>query len=391
MNTQAICFLCLLSFTILGCDSEIDESGVLEDVETQKEVETKPASWVEGFPAVYSGTRTLKVAVSITSPGNVYYVVSDKKLEGITGSEIKEMATAQKDGADQYGDNLHSGILEIGLDKTNDTVSSILETPSSANNYFSYFIAESQENDSIYFFLDGGKIKEIVNFISPRETQDQYASAKRGKQIYYLFYALEDYCLNPETRYPLLVFLHGKGEYGNGNKLNLYKNGIIPQLIHDGMDLPFVVVSPQIDTGRWDTDFVDEFIDHIIAAYRIDENQIYMTGNSLGGIGTWEYAGDYPDRLAAIVPISGEGDTLEACFLKDIPVWAFHNAEDGIVDARGTLDMIEAIRSCDSPSLASPMLTIYPGRGHDAWIRTYDLTAGHDIYNWMLTYSKTDQ
>lgn len=391
MKIQPVCFLSLLLSIVLGCDSEIDERVVPQDAEVPKEVETRPASWVEGFPAVYSGTHTLKVVVSITKPGKVYYVVSDKQLEGITGPEVKEIATAQKNEHNEYGKNILSGVVDIGQSKANDTASFQLKVPTDSRNYFTYFIAESQENDSAFLFIDGGKIKENVNFISPRETEEHYPSVRREKQIHYLFYALEDYYLNPDARYPLLIFLHGKGEYGDGNKLNLYKNGIIPQLIHEGMDLPFVVVSPQIDSGRWDTDFVDEFIDHIIKSYRIDENRIYMTGNSLGGVGTWEYAGDFPKRLAAIVPISGEGDTTEACFFNDVPVWAFHNAKDGIVAAKGSLDMIEALQTCSPPSGVPPKLTIYPDKGHNAWIRTYNLSAGHDIYNWMLSYSRTDR
>jgi len=42
-------------------------------------------------------------------------------------------------------------------------------------------------------------------------------------------------------------------------------------------------------------------------------------------------------------------------------------------------------------TLRSPVeakLTIYPGVGHNAWDRTYDLSAGNDIYTWMLGFSK---
>src|SRR5690606_12325237 len=141
----------------------------------------------------------------------------------------------------------------------------------------------------------------------------------------------------------------------------------IPDLIQEGRDFPFVIAAPQIDTGRWDTDFVDEFIEYIIATYRIDQSRIYMTGNSLGGVGTWEYAGDFPDRLAAMVPISGHGDTLDVCKIKDITTWAFHNSEDNIVDTSGSLDMVNGINAGDPPGEIAPILTIYPEKGHDAW------------------------
>lgn len=383
MKTYPIFLLSLLLlFLMAGCDSDKNDDAIMPE-----EDEDEPASWAEGFPVVYSGTHTLKVAVSITKPGKIYYVVSNKALEKITGAEIKTMATSQS--AQEIKHGVQSGVLVIGPGKTNDTTILQLDVPTDSKNYFSYFIAEGQEGDSVYFFADA-KIMESVNFLPPREKEESFYSTKRGKEIPYLFYALEVYYLNPKQRYPLLVFLHGKGEYGSGNKLSLYKNGIIPQLIHQGMDLPFVVVAPQIDTGRWDTDFVDEFIDHVIESYTIDEDRIYMTGNSLGGVGTWEYVGDFPKRLAAIVPISGEGDTLEACLFTHVPVWAFHNAEDGIMDVQGSKDMIEALQKCVPSPTVSPKLTIYPDKGHNAWMRTYDLSAGNDIYNWMLSYSRTD-
>ena len=36
-------------------------------------------------------------------------------------------------------------------------------------------------------------------------------------------------------------------------------------------------------------------------------------------------------------------------------------------------------------------LTVYPGVGHDpdAWDPTYDLSAGHDIYTWLLEHDNS--
>ena len=32
-------------------------------------------------------------------------------------------------------------------------------------------------------------------------------------------------------------------------------------------------------------------------------------------------------------------------------------------------------------------LTVYPGVDHDSWTRTYDLSADHDIYDWLLGFT----
>ncbi len=284
-------------------------------------------------------------------------------------------------------DSFIGGVFDFTAGNLKDTASLILNGFSSGENIFSYYIAEGVKGDSVFLMPDEKIVIQTV-LIKEREQENKYFSAKRGRDIDFLLYAFEDYYLRPFENFPLLIFLHGKGEYSRNGDLSIYKNGTIPDLIQDGQDFPFVIAAPQIDTGRWDTDFVDEFVDYIIATYRIDQSRIYMTGNSLGGVGTWEYAGDYPDRLAAMVPISGHGDTLEVCNMKNIPIWAFHNSVDKIVDTSGSIDMVEGINSCNPTGKHEPILTIYPDQGHDAWIRTYDGSAGHDIYSWMLGFRK---
>jgi hypothetical protein len=34
-----------------------------------------------------------------------------------------------------------------------------------------------------------------------------------------------------------------------------------------------------------------------------------------------------------------------------------------------------------------PELTVYPGVDHDSWSATYDMSAGHDIYDWLLRFT----
>lgn len=372
-------------FFLIGCGE--DDGNHIEPNPPEQELpsaDTGSIDWAEGFPIISTSYQSINIRTKITAPGKVYYVISNTALENVSGPQIKKMALEEENDPN---DNIIGGFFDFSTDNLEDTASLTLNGFLSGENVFSYYIAEGNKRDSTYLMPDEG-IVVSTSLVKDREQENTYFSSKRGKDIDYLFYALEDYYLNPFQSFPLLIFLHGKGEYSKNGTLSIYKNGTIPALIHEGEDFPFVIAAPQIDTGRWDTDFVDEFIEYIIATYRIDQNRIYMTGNSLGGVGTWEYAGDYPDRLAAMVPISGHGDTLEVCKIKDIPIWAFHNSEDNIVDTSGSIDMVDGINSCEPPGKNAPILTIYPEKGHDAWIRTYDGTAGHDIYTWMLGFRK---
>jgi hypothetical protein len=54
----------------------------------------------------------------------------------------------------------------------------------------------------------------------------------------------------------------------------------------------------------------------------------------------------------------------------------------------GSTDPIARLMACPSPPRKEMKLNVYPGVGHDSWSRTYDLSAGHDLYTWLLGFSR---
>jgi len=115
---------------------------------------------------------------------------------------------------------------------------------------------------------------------------------------------------------------------------------------------------------------------------------VYLTGLSCGGIGSWAYLGKYLDaQLAAMVPIAADGASAwnsKGCDLAKVAIWAFHGDADGTVGVYGTNAPMDGLAGCASPPAKETKKTIYPGVGHNSWDMTYDLSAGHDIYAWML-------
>jgi predicted peptidase len=200
-------------------------------------------------------------------------------------------------------------------------------------------------------------------------------------------------------RRPLLVFLHGSGANGNGTRAalrRLFDTGL-PALIENDdwpAGRPFIVLMPQhpADAGTLcpDADEIEAFIAFAMAHYDVDPKRVYLTGMSCGAIGAWDYLGKHTDEVvAAAVLIAGDGREAFAaagCDLGRVPIWAFHGADDGVVDERGSVGPITRLEACTDPKPIDVRLTVYPDVGHDSWDQTYDLSAGHLVYAWLLSH-----
>ena len=205
-------------------------------------------------------------------------------------------------------------------------------------------------------------------------------------------------------KYPLLVFLHGVGETGNGGSdLPKLLGNAVPALLSqhsfpaqftvNGTNYSFIVINPQFKSWPQPTD-VNAMIDYAIAHYRVDESRIYVAGLSMGGGNTWDYGVAYPNRVAAIVPICGASwpskDQMKNIADAGLPVWAFHNNDDNTVDVSTTVTNVNNVNSFQ-PAVSAHK-TIWPTGGHNAWTKaTNPLTKecnGKNMYEWMLQYSR---
>lgn len=115
-------------------------------------------------------------------------------------------------------------------------------------------------------------------------------------------YKPTNYNASPTTKYPLIIFLHGLGERGNGTtELTRVAANAIPRYIRDGDPMTFtwngktetfLVLSPQLSPnyGWWLSWYIEEMVNYAKQNLRIDTNRIILTGLSLGGGGTWTYS-----------------------------------------------------------------------------------------------------
>jgi predicted peptidase len=115
----------------------------------------------------------------------------------------------------------------------------------------------------------------------------------------------------------------------------------------------------------------------VIDGHRVDQDRIYLTGLSMGGFGTWDWAVAEPGRFAAIAPICGGGKPFFAKRIKHISTWIFHGAKDSGVPLSLSEEMVAAMEKHG----AKPKLTVYPELEHDSWTVTYE---NPELYKWFL-------
>ncbi len=202
----------------------------------------------------------------------------------------------------------------------------------------------------------------------------------------YLFFMPRDTSAVVNGKYPLIISLHGIGE--RGNDLWRVKNEGLPKILDGKNTFPFIVVSPQCPSStEWYYNGgvqakLNTLIDSVIARYPVDVKRIYLTGLSMGGIGTLDLAIRYPNRFAALLPIAFRiEDGWDLCAIKNIPMWAFHGEKDDIIPFSKAQTVINILTVCGS----TPTFTSYPDLYHDAWTRTYNNPA---VYDWLLTKKK---
>jgi len=194
----------------------------------------------------------------------------------------------------------------------------------------------------------------------------------------YLLYLPPDY--KKKNSWPLLLFLHGKGE--RGNNLKLVKKHGPPKLIAEGKQFAFIVVSPQCPKNQWwQSVELSALLDEVVSKHKVDKDRIYVTGLSMGGSGTWSLAAHTPYRFAAIVPISGGGETYWTRSISRIPTWIFHGAKDKVVPLERSVAMADALTKLGG----NVKLTAYPHTYHDSWTETYN---NSKLYKWLLEQKK---
>jgi poly(3-hydroxybutyrate) depolymerase len=217
-----------------------------------------------------------------------------------------------------------------------------------------------------------------------------------GTTYKYQVYVPEQW--TPSEHWPMILFLHGRGERGSDGTDQTQIG--LPAAIRSHPDRwPFVVVMPQVPFNHhWWTD--PEIMQMAMAAlaaetreFHGDTQRTYLTGLSMGGYGAWEIAKTYPGHFAAIVTMAGgvywsyapqrwRDTTLPAEYAARVgrtPVWMFHGSEDTVVIPKQSELMFEALKA----SGGNVRLWELKGVRHNAWDKGY---AEPELPKWLLAH-----
>jgi len=208
---------------------------------------------------------------------------------------------------------------------------------------------------------------------------------------------------NPNITYPLVLFLHGAGERGTDNNAPISgsRGATLWAESANQATHPCFVLAPQCPADKqwvntnWsngsysiDNVLVSKellMVKDIIAAlqdqYSIDSTQMFVTGLSMGGYGTWDFILRYPQMFKAAIPICGAGDPSKAERIRKIPLRVFHSSDDNVVPVAGSRDMVNAI-NLFGPNNRGNFYTEYTDQGHFAWVNAYNTT---DLPAWFFT------
>lgn len=195
-----------------------------------------------------------------------------------------------------------------------------------------------------------------------------------------------------KPKLPVFLYLHGSGERGADNALQLRA---VPSLLMEKAyrkDFPCIVVAPQCPTEMNWTSFRHNFIaedsascDPIVAIIekvlknpQADRNRVYLVGFSMGSFGAWELAADNPAMFAAVVPIAGGGSATLAESLVEVPIWAVHGDQDRTCPAEQTRKIVAKLQAANGDVRYSE----FPGVGHQSWQQAFRQSS--EMLQWMF-------
>lgn len=210
-------------------------------------------------------------------------------------------------------------------------------------------------------------------------------------------------------KYPLILFLHGRGESGTDNEKQLVHGAKLFLADSNRNNFPAIVVFPQCPVNSYWSNvqmvaegsksasrsfyftkegeatgamkMVMALMGNLFTRFKIQEKQVYVMGLSMGGMGTFEIVRRMPNTFAAAIPICGGANPATAGSLSKTSWWVFHGGKDDVVLPKYSEDMVKAMKRYRVPVT----FTLYPEANHNSWDPAF---AEPELLKWLFKQKK---
>lgn len=167
----------------------------------------------------------------------------------------------------------------------------------------------------------------------PQWVIDSYEAHKYQTLAYRLLRPIN---FDATQKYPLVITLHNGPAMSDSTQIKAYNivnlRIMNRQFAEDSMRLkyPAYILAPQVNS-MWNKSHLNLCKDIIASLPNVDMNRIYVMGQSMGGMGTYNFIEADPQYFAAAIACSGLGDTIKIPTLANFNLWALHGATDTTV------------------------------------------------------------
>lgn len=183
---------------------------------------------------------------------------------------------------------------------------------------------------------------------------------------------------------PLIVFLHGASLCGN-NLQKVRRYGVL-DAIDKGLMMPMFVLAPQNPGGSWNPRKINDLIEWMKKNYAIDETRVFVLGMSLGGYGTLDFVGTYPEKVAAAMALCGGTTLKDMNGMGQAPLWIMHGTADKAVNISESRKVVNFLENSNNAKLLR--YDWLEGGSHGSLARLFYL---QKTYDWLLGHCLKDK
>jgi len=209
---------------------------------------------------------------------------------------------------------------------------------------------------------------------------------------------------DPKQKYPVLFFLHGRGESGSDNEKQLTHGAQLFLREDIRQKFPAIIIFPQCtedsywanvnivpdSTGKRNFNFIKGgkptkamkallgMIDNMLDKPYINHEKVYVAGLSMGGMGTYEVLRRKRKTFAAAFAICGGDNLANVNKYKKVPIWIFQGGKDDVVNPVYSTDIANQLKVIGK----EVRFTLYPDANHNSWDSAF---AEADLLPWLFS------